>query len=272
MNHWLNLSDVQLSTELLLASEAMMFGAGLFETLYATDEGIEFLMEHLKRMTQGAEVLNIPLPSILRDTCKLETQLLQGFRKTAFKEGSIRIELTQSGNQSICWAVFRPLNYHKQQYQNGFRLKTIDSQIVGADQLSPFKLSNYLRHFQPRQALKNTSADEYLWISPLGRIMEGTVSNIFIIKDGDFFTPPLSEGILPGVMRQALIASLLKSGVKVKEQSITLADVEASSEVFLTNSLMAVMPVSTIGRKRIQVNRQLTQELLSLLDIKRNIF
>jgi len=73
-------------------------------------------------------------------------------------------------------------------------------------------------------------------------VAEGTVSNIFAIKDGVLMTPPVEAGLLPGTVRE-LIIRLGDKALGCHEMNLTLSDLAAASELFITNSLMGVMPV-----------------------------
>lgn len=266
---WINLTEIEFSIEDLLNAEAMLYGAGLFETLYIDSNGIEYFDAHLDRLQAGAEALNINLPKQMANRELLYRKLVQKFESLDLVQSSLRIQLTKSGDKTLLWGQFRPFLYTESQYLEGFKLGIKPTALIEAEGLSRFKVSNYLRHWHGRLDLKEKGLDEYLWLNPLGKLTEGTVSNYFFLKNGVWYTPRVSEGILPGVMRAGLIASLKENGVKIVEGSFVLADVESAQRIYLTNSLMGVMPVNTFANKPFDVDKNLTMALWNGLKLSR---
>lgn len=267
----INLSDFELTTSDLLGSDAMRYGSGVFETLYVSPQGIEHFEAHLDRLEQGAAALGIFLPDCLTDRSALHRKLC-ALLDRGEEPCSLRLQLTKTGEKTLFWGQFRSFDYKPEQYRQGFKVGIKATNLLEADALSAFKHTSYLRHWQARFDLKARGYDEYLWLNPKGRLTEGTVSNYFFLKEGIWHTPSLSEGILPGVMRAAILASMDQKGVKIREGSFALADVEAAEALFLSNALMAVMPVCQLGEKTFEVDFALTQWLYQLLGLKRNLF
>ena len=79
-----------------------------------------------------------------------------------------------------------------------------------------------------------------------GLINEGSKSNLFMVKEGIVFTPPLSNKILPGVTRQYLLDKLLSEGIDVLEQDIDIQELYSADEVWLTSSTKEVQPIHSI--------------------------
>ena len=100
-----------------------------------------------------------------------------------------------------------------------------------------------------KAAAEKTGADEAIYIDQNGYVLEGTISNICIIKNGVLITPPLSLPILPGTTRQHIIKLARRKKIKVKEKNIKLKDLDRAEEVFLTMAGSGIMPVSCINKK-----------------------
>ena len=99
-------------------------------------------------------------------------------------------------------------------------------------------------------------------------LLEGSVSNVFLVRDGVVLTPPLTRPILPGVTRATVLGIALERGIPCREADLFLEDVEAAEEAFLTASLMEVVPLRRIGEAGIPPGR-LATDLLSALRQRR---
>ncbi|MCK5784031.1 MAG: aminotransferase class IV family protein, partial [Desulfobacterales bacterium] len=77
-------------------------------------------------------------------------------------------------------------------------------------------------------------------------LAEGSVSNVFLVKDGELFTPPVQTPVLPGIARKTVIEIAEAENIPCHEQPLQVADLLAADEVFLTNVIMEVLPVTAI--------------------------
>lgn len=91
--------------------------------------------------------------------------------------------------------------------------------------------------------------DEAILLNEHGRVSECTSANIFAVSGGDVFTPPISDGCLPGITREVLLQELKIPGVRVSERQLTLADLEAADEVCITSTTRDLLPVREISGK-----------------------
>jgi branched-chain amino acid aminotransferase len=93
-------------------------------------------------------------------------------------------------------------------------------------------------------------ADDALMLNNAGRVASSTIANVFLEKDGTLITPALTEAILPGVMRAAVIRAAKHLGVQIKEKQVRPADAANADGLFLTNSLRFIRPVAMLDGKR----------------------
>jgi branched-subunit amino acid aminotransferase/4-amino-4-deoxychorismate lyase len=120
------------------------------------------------------------------------------------------------------------------------------SQVVG------HKTLNQLENILAWRAAQRSGCRESLFFNTAGHLAEGSRSNVFAVKEGRVFTPATSCGILPGITRRAVIAVLREAGAQVHECALTLEELLACDECFLTSAVMEVMPVSRIGNRQLQ--------------------
>jgi len=113
------------------------------------------------------------------------------------------------------------------------------------------------------QQAKAHKWNDALLLNTKGNIVEGTIANIFWVKDGIIYTPPLTEGCIAGTLRAYLLDVLPTKGYGVQEQPLTNATLLTADEVFLTNAIRGVKWVGTVENKvyRNEVVRTITYTL-----------
>jgi branched-chain amino acid aminotransferase len=238
---------------------AYLYGQGLFETLVAVDGRILFLKEHLARLKKGARLLKIPFPKI--DFQKTLQKLL---RINKLQNAYLRINLSAEedvgarGSQSrdIHLSIFaKPADpYPRRLYQKGARLIIIQSVVNDCVPIAQIKTTNYLVKMLARNEIKKRRADEGILLNAKGFVCECAGSNIFMIKGKRLITPPVSDGLMPGVTRQQVITVAPKQGLKVIEKSFKPSSLFKADEVFITSTIKGVMPVATIEEQVINRN------------------
>jgi len=117
------------------------------------------------------------------------------------------------------------------------------------------KSLNCLPNVLARMDAKRAGAFEAIFVDEGGRIKEGASTNIFIVRDGTLKTPPLDEGILPGITRGAVISMAEAASIPVKTVAVTATELTLSEEAFLTNSIDEILPLVKIGGKAIGSGR-----------------
>ena len=112
--------------------------------------------------------------------------------------------------------------------------------------LSQLKSLAYLDNILALREADAAGCDEAILLNTAGRIAGGSRSNLFLVLDGTVTTPPPSEGLLPGIARQTVLALAAKHGIPAREAALAPADLAKASEAFLTNSLLEVLPVTRL--------------------------
>jgi branched-subunit amino acid aminotransferase/4-amino-4-deoxychorismate lyase len=101
-------------------------------------------------------------------------------------------------------------------------------------------------------------------LNPAGRVVEFAASNLFIVKDGQLYTPPLADGPLPGITRHVVLTLAEETGIPVNETGFGPEFLETADEVFATNSLIEIAPVTNWGQSH-DVTRQLQESYRALV-------
>ncbi|MFN0118004.1 MAG: aminotransferase class IV [Elusimicrobiota bacterium] len=234
-----------------------LYGDGLYETIRIYD-GVPFLLtEHLQRLFQGLHILSMKLPLSQSRIKKIIKNLIQ---KNKSKEAVARIFISRgvsnygigvSGSLRptilITTYPFVPLNVD---YERGVVVTVSPFSRNGARATPPFvKSTNCLNGILARIHAEKEHSFEAIHLTDKGFVAEGTVSNIFWIKNGILFTPPLDGDILPGITRQFILKKAQSLKMKVQEKKIKLPELCKADRIFLTSSLIEMLPVRALKLK-----------------------
>lgn len=228
-----------------------LLGMGVFETLRAYKGKIFALDKHLRRMEKGASFLNIPFP---KNIAKILYSLLE---KNGLREAYVRVTLSRGEEKTFrqkpsspnIFAYALPFTgYPERIYSKGVHLKILPARR-GNSPFHEIKITSNLENIYYRLWLEEKGFDEGLFLSTEEEILEGTASNIFLLKDGKLFTP--ARNILPGVTRETVINLANEAGIEVREKSLPLPELFKAEEVFLTSTLIEVAPVTQVEERKI---------------------
>lgn len=137
--------------------------------------------------------------------------------------------------------------YPDELYVEGARLILAKTRRNSTTAVDPrIKSLNFLNNILAKIEAKESDAHEAIMLNSEGFIAEGTVSNIFFVKNGILFTPSVKVGILDGITREIVISSARDQGMRVEEGEYRPEDLLKASEVFFTNTSAEIMPVSKV--------------------------
>jgi branched-chain amino acid aminotransferase len=144
--------------------------------------------------------------------------------------------------------------YPRAFYENGLTVTISETRRNLKEAINPrIKSLNFLNNILAKIEAKKSGAYEALMLNARGKLTEGTISNLFFLKDGIVCTPSLACGILDGITRGIVIELAGREGLNVKEGAFTKTDLYSAEEVFLTNTTMEVMPVSKVDDRQYAV-------------------
>jgi branched-chain amino acid aminotransferase len=134
--------------------------------------------------------------------------------------------------------------YHEDFYRKGLSIATVATRRTNPAALNPaVKSLNYLNNVMARIEANLASADEALMLNDEGNIAECTADNVFVIKHGQIFTPPITAGALQGITRSVVFDIGGELDIKVTESNLTRHDVFVADECFLTGTAAEIVPV-----------------------------
>jgi branched-subunit amino acid aminotransferase/4-amino-4-deoxychorismate lyase len=236
-------------------TDGFMFGHGLFETIKVLEGSPLFFDDHFARLSRSAAALGLAL---IGDREQLRLRCEQVLAANTLVAGNLKLVLFQDEGGPGEIVLARAGLYPAEFYSRGFRLKTETTGGRGA--LAAHKTLNYFENIAAKRRVVAAGFDEPLFIDSGGMLLEGATTNVFIVKNGRVFTPPLDGRILPGVARGRVLRLL---GNRVSEEAISLKQLFEADEVFVTNALLGVMPVSQVdGHVYDPARNSVTRELM----------
>ena len=221
--------------------DGFMYAHGLFETLRSLDGRPVFLDRHFRRLQEAARTLGLELPTSLDEWRERLARLAHA---NQLGDGSFKIVRFRDVGGVGEFAVSRATGYTPEQYERGFRLRTAGTPRSGA--MHAMKSLAYLENLFAKRAAQAEGFDEVVFADPTGNLLEGAGSNLFAVLGGRVFTPPATN-LLPGVARSVVLELC---GATAEARSLTLELVAAAEELFVTNAIMGVMPVSELDGRR----------------------
>ncbi|TWT37871.1 Branched-chain-amino-acid aminotransferase [Posidoniimonas corsicana] len=236
----------------------LLYGDGVFEGLRSYGGKVFHLAEHIDRLYESARAICLELPMSPEEMTDAVNQTVKANK---IEDGYIRLVVTRGSGtlgldpnrcsvpQVIIIADSITL-YPQEYYDNG--LEIITSSVIRNHPaaLSPrIKSLNYLNNILAKIEGLNAGCIEALMLNHKGEVAECTGDNIFLVKHGELYTPPLDAGILAGVTRNVVINLAKEHGVVTHESSLTKHDVYVADECFLTGSAAEVIPVVKVDTR-----------------------
>jgi branched-chain amino acid aminotransferase len=274
---WLNGSLIAEDQAFLpLRDTGLLHAAGVFTTMRSYAGKVFRIDQHLARLRKSCDALFIPLQykddELVNATSELlkQNQLTEARLRLTVTRGSAKTDPIHGTHLSPnLFLTATALDLYPQEfYTKGMTVVLIDEQKLNPyDIQAGHKTLNYLSKLAALRSANQRGAGEALWFNVHNYLQSGSISNIFIVKDETIFTPPTPEelhdtalresmpypksSVLPGITRATVIDLAQKSSIEVKLAALTVNDLLAADEVFLTNSIMQLMPVCRIERKTI---------------------
>lgn len=229
--------------------EGFLFGAGVFETIKVIGGRPAFFAAHAARLRRGAAELGLPAAG---DDAGLRSRCAALIRANGLADGSLKIVVYEDAGKTGELLTVATGGYPPEAYARGFKLRTVpDGRRMG--RVPGLKSLNYLKNLSAKREVQADGFDEPLFIGEDGSALEGATANVFCVKAGEAVTPRLALGILPGIVRGVLLG--LGGDPRIREGPVTLESLLTADEIFVTNSLLGVMPVCRLDSHPLEIGR-----------------
>lgn len=218
--------------------EGFLFGLGAFETIAVENGKPLFLEQHLNRMEKAADFLGLGSCRQRGLTEEKIEEYLDLYDVSLMKHEALKVILSAEN----MFFQMRNNPYVEESYTQGLRAEISKVRRNETSPLVYHKTLNYGDCILEKRAAMAAGIHEMIFINTKGQISEGTVSNIFFVRKNIVYTPQLSCGLLPGILR-----SYIMKRFPVTETIIYPDELVYYDECFVTNSLMGIMPVRQLG-------------------------
>ncbi len=260
----------------------LLYGDGIFEGMRSYSGKVFRHQQHLQRLYESAQAIHLKIPIAIEELAAAVNETL---RVNNIRDGYIRLVVTRgagslgldpnrTSNPQVIIITDHISLYPKEMYENGLEIVTSSVVRNHSAALSPrIKSLNYLNNILAKIEGLQAGCVEALMLNTKGEVAECTGDNIFLVKHGDVYTPPIDAGILQGITRDAVIDLAREEGLEVREVPLTKHDVYIADECFLTGTAAEIIPVVKVDSRVIgdgkpgPVTRDLTRKFHELTRI-----
>lgn len=240
--------DGEPASSVPLDDRGVQYGDGLFETLAVKSGEVQYLERHLERLSDSCKRMGFP--SVDWQGLREELVALVGGEES----GVLKLIFTRGGSQRgyacddeipvrriLCFS--RHPQYPGEPAIHGVRTRLCHMQLAIQPQLAGMKHLNRLEQVLARREWQDDTIREGLLFDTQERIIEGTMSNLFLVIDGVLKTPQLDSCGVAGVMRSIIIDLAKAAGIPLEISVLSRQDMQQADELFVCNSLIGIWPV-----------------------------
>ena len=258
-----------------IGSHGLHYGTGVFEGIrcYETAKGsaVFRLTDHLERLQNSARLLYMDIPFSVDELRSAHFELIGAnglpecyLRPIAFfGYGELRVGATENPVDvaivSWPWGAY----LGDEGMKHGIRCKVSSWKRIGPNVIPHAAKATgvYLNSVLATTEAVRAGYDEAIMLTDDGYIADGPGENVFAVKDGTIWTPPLATSILPGVTRDTIIQMAQDLGYEVKEQNLIRSDLALADEVFMTGTAAEVTPIREIDDLALDAPGPVTKEI-----------
>lgn len=268
----LSLIDGKFTKYISVFDRGFNYGDGFFETMRwsvidETNLGkVEFWRRHLKRLKLGCQKINIVFSQNIIESYK--NKILKNAIKNGIRKGILKLIITRGvGGRgyrfetkmkpSIIFLLFPDVKIKPIFYKNGVNITFCTNQLSSNSYIGGTKSLNRLDSVLAASEFDEKLYFEGIVTNSLGQIIEGTKTNLFILKNKILYTPIINSIGIKGIVREVIIEKGLNYFSKIQESYLKKEDLNQAESIFLTNSICKVVPVKKINKKKYFVDERI---------------
>ena len=252
------------SAKISVFDHGLLYGDGVFEGIRAYHGRVFKLKEHIDRLFCSAKAILLTLPLSHADITRA---VVETCRRNRVRDGYIRLLVTRGvgtlglnpngcKKPSLIVIAGKIQLYPEELYAKGMEIVTVPTTRNLHSALNPaIKSLNYLNNILAKIEANNAGCEEAILLNAEGFVAECTGDNLFLVRNGQLFTPPLSAGTLYGITRGVVIDLARDEGLAVTEPNLTRYDVFNADECFLTGTGAELIPVVKVDGRTIGSGR-----------------
>ena len=262
----------------LVQNRGFLYGDAVFETVKIVNGKILFLEDHYFRLMSSMRVVRMEIP--MNFTMEyLEEQILSLVKNNQIAASSrarITVYRNNGGyylpqNNTVSFLIkATPLENKGYEFNNqAYEVDLYKDFYVTKQLLSSIKTTNRLINVTGSIYAHENGLDNCILLNDNKNVVEALQGNIFMLNDNKLITPPVSEGCLNGVMRKQILQLAKKiESIKVVEEVISPFDLQKADELFITNVIKGIQPITKYRKKefKTEISKTLIGELNKILD------
>jgi branched-chain amino acid aminotransferase len=227
----------------------LLSGWGVFSTVRAVDGALFAWERHWARMSRDAQLLNVEIPG---DAAQLEIDLCGLLETNRTPNCTVRVVVVRNGGgmwegpSSGRASDMIALTADSKRWGTSVRLGVQPNARYAASDFTRAKVLSWAANLRWAERAIEQGFDEVILLNEFGRATECTSANIFAAFGSEVVTPPTSEGCLPGITREVVVQDLRVPGIRVLERALSLEDLRAADELFITSTTRGLLPVREI--------------------------
>lgn len=249
---------------LLTQNRAFLYGDGVFETVKIINNKILFLEDHYFRLMASMRIVRMEIP--MNFTMEYFEEQVLNLVQAKGITASARARITVFRNDGgLYLPKTNEISYliHATPLENtSYVLNTDEYEVdlykdfyVAKQLLSSIKTTNKIINVTGSIFARENGLANCLLINDSKNVIEGLQGNLFMLLGKKLITPPVSEGCLNGIMRKQILALAKKvEGIEVLEEIISPFDLQKADELFLTNVITGIQPITKYRKKEFTSN------------------
>jgi branched-chain amino acid aminotransferase len=264
---------------ILVQNRGFLYGDAVFETVKIVNGKILFLEDHYFRLMSSMRVVRMEIP--MNFTMEYLEELILSLVKNNNIETSSRARITvyrnDGGyylpqNNTVSFLIKADLFENKKYLLNEqeYEVDLYKDFYITKQLLSSIKTTNRLINVTASIYAHENGLDNCILLNDSKNVVEALQGNIFMLNGNKLSTPPVSEGCLNGVMRKQIL-ELAKNieGIEVVEEIISPFDLQKADELFVTNVIKGIQPITKYRKKEfsIEISKTLVEKLNQTLSL-----
>jgi 4-amino-4-deoxychorismate lyase len=241
-----------------VTDRGFQYGDGLFETLAVENGEPEFFSRHLERLRIGCERLAIEFPGneiLEKEAAQICKTVESGILKIIVTRGSGSrgYRIPENARPTRVLSISPRPSFPDDLQAQGIRAVLCRTRLGINPSLAGLKHLNRLEQIIGRSEWNSPEIQEGLMLDSDGNVIEGTMSNLFLVRNGSLITPDLSRCGVAGIMRGLVLEFGRDGGIKIQVERVSVAELEDADEVFLTNSVIGIWPLAELGKIKYEI-------------------
>jgi branched-chain amino acid aminotransferase len=250
----------QAEAKISVFDHGLLYGDGVFEGIRFYQGRVFRLEDHMERLYDSARAIALQVPI---SAGEMIAATLETVRQNNLHDGYIRLIVTRGTGSlglspdscrraSVIIIAASIALYPEELYEKGLTMITCATRRISPAALSPrIKSLNYLNNIMAKVEAQHAGAAEGVMLNDQGYVAECTGDNLFIVKHGRIWTPPLNAGLLNGITRTVVFDLARELNLPIGERELTVYDLYTAEECFLTGTAAEVIPAVELDRRPI---------------------